>query len=108
MDGCMIWWLGRLIDGSMVGQWVRSCQITQYQINLDLIKIIMFCLKIYNLWRQCQGLTDQLKFIGKTNRLKFIGKTNRLKEMLLFTILANFVYFPCISDRNLFILHLFC
>ena len=32
------------------------------------------------------------------------GKTNWLKEILIFTILANFVYFPCISDRNLFIL----
>ena len=38
------------------------------------------------------------------NRLNFIGKTNRLKEMLNLTILANFVYFPCISDRNLSIL----
>ena len=37
-------------------------------------------------------------------RLIFAGKTNRLKEMLIFTILANFMYFPCISDRNLFIL----
>ena len=37
-------------------------------------------------------------------RLIFIGKTNRLKEMLIFTIFANFVYIPCISDRNLFIL----
>ena len=37
-------------------------------------------------------------------QLKFAGKTNRLKEMLIFTILANFVYFPSISDRNLFIL----
>ena len=43
----------------------------------------------------CQGLT---------NWLNFIGKTNQLKEMLIFTILANFVYFPCISDRNLIIL----
>ena len=37
-------------------------------------------------------------------RLIFAGKTNRLEEMLIFTILANFVYFPCISDKNLFIL----
>ena len=37
-------------------------------------------------------------------RLKFTGKANRLKEMLIFTVLANFVYFPCISDRNLLIL----
>ena len=37
-------------------------------------------------------------------RLNFTGKTNRVKEMLTFTILANFVHFPCISDGNLFIL----
>ena len=28
-----------------------SCQIIKYQINLDLIKIIQLCLKIYDLWR---------------------------------------------------------
>ena len=33
-----------------MGQWVGSCQITKNQINLDLIKIIQFCLKIYDLW----------------------------------------------------------
>ena len=37
-------------------------------------------------------------------RLKFKGKTNWLKEMPIFTILAHFVYFSCISDRNLLIL----
>ena len=36
--------------------------------------------------------------------LKFTGKSNRLKELLIFIVLANFVYFPCISDRNLLIL----
>ena len=41
---------------------------------------------------------------GVDFQLIFAGKTNWLKEMLIFTILANFVYFPCISDRNLFIL----
>ena len=30
-----------------MGQWVGSGQITKYQINLDLIRIIQFCLKIY-------------------------------------------------------------
>ena len=30
---------------------VGSCQITKYRINLDLIGIIQFCLKIYDLWR---------------------------------------------------------
>ena len=29
-----------------------SCQITKYHINLYLIEIIQFCLKIYDLWRQ--------------------------------------------------------
>ena len=47
-------------------------------------------------------------FTGDMSRvdfwLIFAGKTNRLKEMLIFTILANFAYFPCISDRSLFIL----
>ena len=37
-------------------------------------------------------------------RLKFTGKTNRLKEILIFTVLANFVYFLCISDGKLLIL----
>ena len=41
---------------------------------------------------------------GVDYRLKFTGKTDQLKEMLIFTILANFVYFPYISDRNLLIL----
>ena len=27
------------------------CEITKNQINLDLIGIIQFCLKIYDLWR---------------------------------------------------------
>ena len=34
-----------------MGQWVGSGHITKYQINLDLIKIIKFCLKIYDLLR---------------------------------------------------------
>ena len=38
MDGCM-------------GQWVVSSHITKYRINLDLIEIIQFCLKIYYLLR---------------------------------------------------------
>ena len=28
-----------------------SCQIIKNQINLELIEIIQFCLKIYDLWR---------------------------------------------------------
>ena len=35
--------------GGSVGQWVGSGHITKYQINLDLIKIIKFCLMIYDL-----------------------------------------------------------
>ena len=34
-----------------MGQWVGPGHITKYQINLDLIEIIQFCLKIYNLLR---------------------------------------------------------
>ena len=32
-----------------MGQWVGSSHITKYQINLNLIEIIQFCLKIYDL-----------------------------------------------------------
>ena len=35
--------------GGSVGQWVGSGDITKYQINLDLIEIIQFCLNIYDL-----------------------------------------------------------
>ena len=54
--------MGAWIVGSMggsVGQWVGSSHITKYQINLDLIKIIQFCLKIYDLLRHphlCVGV----------------------------------------------------
>ena len=37
--------------GGSVGQWVGSGHITKYRINLDLIEIIKFCLKIYDLLR---------------------------------------------------------
>ena len=39
-------WVGGWLSGC-VGQWVGSGQITNYQINLDLIRIIQFCLKIF-------------------------------------------------------------
>ena len=42
MGGCVSDW---------VGQWMGSGQITKYQINLDLIEIIQFYFKIYDLWR---------------------------------------------------------
>ena len=34
-----------------MAQWVGSGHITKYQLNLDLIEIIQFCLKIYDLLR---------------------------------------------------------
>ena len=37
--------------GGSVGQWMGSGHIAKYQINLDLIEIIQFCLKIYDLLR---------------------------------------------------------
>ena len=37
-------WLGGSVD-----QWVGSGQMTNNLINLDLIKITQFCLKIYDL-----------------------------------------------------------
>ena len=36
--------------GGWVGQWVGSDQMTKNLISLDLIEIIQFCLKIYDLW----------------------------------------------------------
>ena len=48
-NGYMCGWLSGCVD-----QWVGSGQITNYQINLDLIRIIQFCLKIYVLWRHPQ------------------------------------------------------
>ena len=37
-----------------MGQWVGSGHIIKYQINLDLIEIIQFYLKIYDLLRHPQ------------------------------------------------------
>ena len=42
MSGCV---------GGSVGQWVGSGHVTKYQINLDVMEIIQFCLKIYDLLR---------------------------------------------------------
>ena len=42
--------MGGWMCGS-VGQWVGLGHITKYQIKLELIKIIIFCLKIYDLLR---------------------------------------------------------
>ena len=43
---CMYGWLG-----GWVGQWVGLGHITKNLINLDLIEMIQFCLKIYDLQR---------------------------------------------------------
>ena len=48
MGGCMGHWVDGWFSKSMG---VESGHITKYQINLDLIKIIQFCLKIYDLLR---------------------------------------------------------
>ena len=37
--------------GGSMSQWVGSGHITKYRINLDLIEIIQFCLKMYDLLR---------------------------------------------------------
>ena len=37
----VVWWMG--------SQWVGSGQMTKNLINLDLIEVIQFCLKIYDL-----------------------------------------------------------
>ena len=42
--------MGWCVGGS-VGQWVGSGQMTKNLISLDLIEIIQFCLKIYDLKR---------------------------------------------------------
>ena len=46
-------WVCGWLCGS-VGQWVGSGHIIKYQINLDLIEIIQFCLKICDLLRHRQ------------------------------------------------------
>ena len=50
-------WISGLMDGSRVGG--GPGQIIKNQINLDLIEIIQFCLKIYDLLRHphlCVGV----------------------------------------------------
>ena len=34
-----------------MGGWVMSCQIVKNGVDIDMIKIIHVCLKIYDLWR---------------------------------------------------------
>ena len=44
MGGWLGGWLGKYVD-----QWVASGHINKNQINLELIEIIQFCLKIWDL-----------------------------------------------------------
>ena len=47
-------WVGAWIVswmGGSVGQWMGLGHIAKYRINLDLIEIIQFCLKIFDLLR---------------------------------------------------------
>ena len=46
MGDCMVGWLGGWISGSMGGVSFKTLTIL---INFDLIEIIQFCLKIYDL-----------------------------------------------------------
>ena len=58
--------------GGSVGQWVGSGHITKYQINVDVIKIIQFCLKIYDLLRHLHLWVGQWVGSGQmTNLIKF-------------------------------------
>ena len=57
LDWVGVWLVGWM--GGLVGELVGSCQITKYRINLDLNRIIQFCLKIYDLWR-CNGWVNGL------------------------------------------------
>ena len=50
-------WVCGWMAGS-VGQWVGSGQMTKNLINLDLIEIIQFCLKIYDLLRHLHLWVD--------------------------------------------------
>ena len=45
MGGCLGGWVVQWVNGWGLGH------ITKYQIKLELIKIIIFCLKFYDLWR---------------------------------------------------------
>ena len=52
-------WMHGWFDGWVV-QWVNGWGqiITKYWINLDVIEIIQFCLKIYDLWRHPHPWVD--------------------------------------------------
>ena len=55
-----------------MGQWVGSGYITKYQINVDLIEIIQFYLKIYDLLRHLHPWVGHWVGSGQmTNLIKF-------------------------------------
>ena len=47
IGGCMVWWVGGWLSGLMGGAMSNHKKSN----NLDLIEIIQFCLKIYDLLR---------------------------------------------------------
>ena len=82
------WILGWM--GGSVGQWVGSGHITTYRINLDLIKIIQFCLKIYDLlryphlwvgeWVWSSQITNSIK-LELINIIQFCLKTCQITKI---------------------------
>ena len=76
MDAWVVGWMG----GS-VGQRVGSGHINKYQINLDLIEIIQFCLKI------CDLLRDPHLWVGV-----WVGSgqmTNLINNLILCEDMSN-------------------
>ena len=71
MGRCIIWWMSELIGGVMSNH--------KNVINLDVIRIIQFCLKIYDLWRHPQlwvgwwmGSCEITKILVNLNLIKII------------------------------------
>ena len=81
MGGCM---------DSSVGHWVGSGHIAKYRINLDLIEIIQFCLKIYDLlrhphlwvgeWGESGQMTNFIK-LELIDIIKFCLKTFQITKI---------------------------
>ena len=64
-----------------MGQWLGSGHIAKYQINLDLIKIIQFCLKIYDLLRHPHlWVGVWVKGWGQVNKFKLYRYNSILFE----------------------------
>ena len=58
-----------------------------------------------NDFKDTKGMNGTISFYqGLTKSVKSEGKDQSVKRNAYFTILAHFVYFSCISDRNLLIL----